>query len=101
MGDLCAQRLDELVGRVGGGAGALPSATRRVLVNGESIAGELAELAELVSAGGSGVTDGHIRRLLAAGHSADEVFECIVAAAVGAGLQRLRAVERLLRDCRP
>jgi hypothetical protein len=47
---------------------------------------KVAELAVLVSAGGSSVTDGHIRRLLAAGHSADEVFECIAAAAVGAGL---------------
>ena len=78
----------------------LPRATRRVLVNGQSIAGELGELAELVSAGGTGVTDGHIRRLLAAGHSADEVFECVVAAPSVRGCNGC-AVERLLQDCRP
>jgi len=101
MGDLRARRLNELVDRVTGCAGALPRGVRRQLVSGGGIAGELRELAELVSAGGSGVTDGHIRRLLAAGHTADELFECIVAAAIGAGLERLRAVERLLRDRPP
>ena len=50
--------------------------------------------------GGVGVTDGHIRHLLLCGHSEDVVFECVVAAAVGAGVQRLHTVERLLENCR-
>ncbi|MDQ3764026.1 MAG: hypothetical protein M3460_21220 [Actinomycetota bacterium] len=78
--------------------GVLPRSVRRDLVRGKSIAGDLGELAELVADGGLGVTDEHIRRLLASGYSEDAVFECVVAAAVGAGLQRLRAVERLLQD---
>ena len=65
-----------------------------------STVSELGELAELVSAGGTGVTDGHIRRLLAAGHSADEVFECLLAAPSVRGCNSC-AVERLLQDCRP
>lgn len=99
--DLCRRRLNELVNSVGGTAGALPRSVRRDLVSGKGIAGDLGELAELVARGGLGVTDEHIRHLLSSGHSADAVFECVVAAAVRAGLERLRAVEGLLRDCPP
>jgi hypothetical protein len=99
--DLRRWRLHELVDRVGGGAGVLPRGLRRALVEGKPIAGDLGELAGLVAVGGHGVTDEHIRRLLIAGHSADAVFECVIAAATGAGLVRLRAVERLLQDCPP
>jgi hypothetical protein len=101
MGDVRVQRLDELVDRVAGDAGVLPRGVRRELISGNGIAGELAELARLVSAGGLGVTDAHIQRLLAVGYKPDELFECIVAAAVGAGIRRLRAVQQLLRDCPP
>jgi hypothetical protein len=93
--------MNELVDRVAGAAGALPRGVRQELVSGNGIAGELAELAELVAAGGLGVTDMQIQRLLAAGSKPDELFECIVAAAVGAGVRRLRAVQRLLRECPP
>lgn len=37
------------------------------------------------------VTDADVERLKAAGHTEDEVFELTVAAAVGAGLERLEA----------
>lgn len=101
MVDLRRRRLTELAAGVGGDAGVLPGGLRRDLVNGQGIAGDLGVLAGLVAAGGHEVTDEHIRRLLGSGHSADAVFECVVAAAAGAGLQRLRAVERLLQDCLP
>jgi hypothetical protein len=101
MVDLRRRRLKELADGVVGDAGALPGGLRRDLVNGRGIVGDLGVLAELVAAGGQEVTDEHIRHLLVSGHSADEVFECVVAAAAGAGLERLRAVEQLLRDCPP
>ncbi|MGH3693515.1 MAG: hypothetical protein ACRDRX_05875 [Pseudonocardiaceae bacterium] len=95
------RRLRELADRVSGEAGVLPGDLRRDLVDGKGIGGDLGALAELVAAGGLEVTDEHIRRLLVSGYSADAVFECVVATAVGAGLKRLHAVERLLRDRPP
>lgn len=100
MVDQRGRQLEELAENVSNATGALPRDVRRVLTSGGRIPGELGELAELVAAGGADVTDGHIRRLLASGYSEDVVFECVVAAAVGAGTQRLRAVERLLASCR-
>jgi len=44
-----------------------------------------------VRAGAYRVTDADVERLLAAGHSEDEIFELTVAAAVAAGLERLDA----------
>jgi hypothetical protein len=101
MAGLRRRLLKELADGVGRDAGVLPGGLRRDLVNGQGIVGDLGQLAELVAAGGLGVTDEHIRRLLVSGHSADAVFECVVAAAVGAGLARLRAVERLVQCCPP
>lgn len=100
MADSRGRRLEELAEAVSSTTGVLPRNVRRVLAGGGRIPGELGELAELVAAGGAGVTDGLIRRLLVSGYSEDVVFECVVAAAVGAGSQRLRAVERLLAGCR-
>ncbi|HEX2300948.1 MAG TPA: hypothetical protein VHH34_20975 [Pseudonocardiaceae bacterium] len=105
MVDSRARRLAETAETVGGAQGALPRRVRRALAGGERIPGDLGDLAELVVAGGTGVTDGHIQRLLLCGYSEDMVFECVVAAAVGAGAGRLRAVQRLLgsppQDCPP
>ncbi|MGH4025657.1 MAG: hypothetical protein ACRDRV_13865 [Pseudonocardiaceae bacterium] len=98
--DSRGRRLDELAEAVSSAPGVLPRSVRRALAGGGRISGELGELADLVAAGGAGVTDGLIRRLLVSGYSEDVVFECVVAAAVGAGTQRLRAVERLLVTCR-
>lgn len=98
MVDLRGRRLHELAEAVSGAAGALPRSVRRALASGRRIPGELGTLAGLVADGGLEVTDEYIRRLLVSGYSEDEVFECVVAAAVGAGSQRLRAVERLLDD---
>ena len=103
MVDSRARRLDELAETISSAPGVLPRTVRRALAGGGRIPGELGELAELVAAGGMEVTDRLIRRLLISGYSEDVVFECVVAAAVGAGSQRLCAVERLLmqgrQDC--
>lgn len=101
MVDLPGRWLNDLADRVSGDAGVLPRDVRLDLVGGKGMAGDLGELAALVEIGGLGVTDEYIQRLLASGHSEDAVFECVVAAAVGAGSKRLRAVERLLQDCPP
>lgn len=53
-------------------------------------------LIEAVRAGGLDVTDEMIQALLDAGHSEDAIFECVVAAAVSSGVQRVRAVEQSL-----
>lgn len=100
MVDSRGRRLDELAEIVSGAAGVLPSAVRRALIAGGRVRDELGTLADLVAEDGSGVTDEHVRRLLVSGYSEDMVFECVVAAAVGAGSSRLRAVERALEDCR-
>ena len=42
------------------------------------------------------VTDADVERLLAAGHSQDEIFEQTVAAAIGEGLRRLDAAARVI-----
>ncbi|HEX6681741.1 MAG TPA: hypothetical protein VF062_03060 [Candidatus Limnocylindrales bacterium] len=55
-----------------------------------------APLAAAVRTGGRDVTDQMIQALLDAGHTEDDIFECIVAAAVGAGVERVRSVEQLL-----
>ena len=100
MVDACGRLLDELVEIVSNAYGVLPCGVRRALISGGRVSGELGELADLVAAGGLGVTDELIRRLLVSGYSEDVVFECVVAAAVGAGSRRLHAVERLLVNSR-
>ncbi|HEY2762825.1 MAG TPA: hypothetical protein VGJ13_02230 [Pseudonocardiaceae bacterium] len=93
-------RLRELAETVSGASGVLPRYVRRALASGQAIPGELGRLAELVAAGGTGVTEDDVRCLLDCGYSEDVVFECVVAAAVGAAVLRLRAVEELLASCR-
>ncbi|HZM76116.1 MAG TPA: hypothetical protein VFC19_10335 [Candidatus Limnocylindrales bacterium] len=56
----------------------------------------LEPLAEAVRAGGHGVTDELVQGLLDAGHTEDEIFECVVAAAVSVGAARVAAVSALL-----
>jgi hypothetical protein len=53
-----------------------------------------------VRAGAYRVTDADVERLLAAGHSEDEIFELTVAAAVDAGLERLDAGLRAVEAAR-
>lgn len=100
MVDPRGRRLSELAETVSAAGGVLPGCVRRALSSGHGISGDLGRLAEQVAAGGLGVTEEHIRHLLMFGHSEDVVFECVVAAAVGAAVRRLHAVEELLASCR-
>jgi alkylhydroperoxidase family enzyme len=75
---------------VGGNDGKLPEEVRRQLLDGEVPAGALGTLAAQVLENALTVDDALFDRLRAAGISEDQLFECVAAAAVGAGLQRLR-----------
>lgn len=90
--------LVRLVASVSGVSGALDQAVRRRLIDGEPVDGPLGVIATAVRNGGQAVSDGHIDAARAAGYSDDAVFECVVAAAVGGGVDNIRAVERLLGD---
>jgi alkylhydroperoxidase family enzyme len=92
------RRLEELIAAVVHGPGTLPSTTRRAILTGEPVPGDLARLVAKVADGGLAVTDDDVAALLAGGYGEDAVFECVVAAAVAAGVARLRAVERLLAE---
>jgi hypothetical protein len=73
----------------------------RCAQEGQARTGDLLDgLAEAVRSGGQEVTDEQIGDLLKAGYSEDEIFECVVAAAVRAGVTRVRTIERLLAESR-
>jgi alkylhydroperoxidase family enzyme len=61
---------------------------------------DLGPYLDTVRAGAYRVTDADVERLLAAGHTDDEIFELTVAAAVGAGLERLDAGLRAVEGAR-
>ncbi|MEV7040959.1 hypothetical protein [Amycolatopsis sp. NPDC051061] len=60
---------------------------RRAAATGDGLAEPWRDYAALVRDASHRVTDDDVRRLLAAGHTEDEVFEVTVAAAVGAALR--------------
>jgi hypothetical protein len=89
--------LAAVVAAVTGATGVLlDPQVRHRLLRGEALDGPLGVLADAVGDGGLGVTAGHVQALHEAGYGEDAIFECIVAAAVGAGVRRVRAVEELL-----
>jgi alkylhydroperoxidase family enzyme len=90
--------VDEMIGAVGNGAGTLDPQIRADLLAGKRVSGPLGELAVQVVKNAKSITDDDVAALLRAGFSEDQVFECIVAAACGAGLARLRAGLALLEE---
>ena len=60
------------------------------------MSGTLGAFAIKVQENSAAITDEHIAALKAAGYSDEQIFECIVAAAVGAGMVRLEAGLALL-----
>jgi len=77
--------------------GELDATTRRDLLAGKPIAGKLGSFAIKVAQNATTITEAHVRALLDAGCTEDEVFECVLAAATGAGIERLRVGLALLR----
>jgi hypothetical protein len=63
---------------------------RRAILAGKPPAGALGSFAVKVAHNAASITDEQIRTLKAAGHSDDAIFEVIITASVGAGLERLK-----------
>jgi hypothetical protein len=91
-----ARQLAALLKAVGDGEGKLDGAVRKKLLDGKSPSSALGTFAVKVQENATSITDAHVEALLAAGHSQDEVFECVVASALGSGMQRLQRVLALL-----
>ncbi len=102
MGTQARSWLD-FVASIGRAPGHLPRSVRRAVI--ARAAGEdagpveglsplAAAFADKVAESSYKVTDADVQRLLANGMNEDEVYELIVAAAVGAGHRRWRAVFR-------
>jgi len=63
---------------------------RRAILAGKPPAGALGSFAVKVAHNAASITDQQIEALKAAGHSEDAIFEVIITASVGAGLERLK-----------
>ena len=73
------------------GEAALPREMRRAAAYGGDLPEPLAAYTDKVRHHAYEVVDADIARLREAGHTEEEIFEATAAAAVGAGLTRLRA----------
>jgi alkylhydroperoxidase/carboxymuconolactone decarboxylase family protein YurZ len=71
--------------------GHLARQVRQDLVAAKTMSGALGSFAIKVAQNAASINDEHIQALIRAGHSEDAIFECILAAALGAGMERLRA----------
>jgi hypothetical protein len=76
--------------------GELETSIRASLVAAKPVSGKLGAFAIKVQENSASITDEHVAALKAAGYSDEQIFECIVAAAVGAGMVRLEAGLALL-----
>ncbi|MGH7435441.1 MAG: carboxymuconolactone decarboxylase family protein [Polyangiaceae bacterium] len=76
--------------------GELDASIRTALVAAKPVSGTLGAFAIKVQENSASITDAHIAALKAAGCSDEQIFECIIAAAVGAGMVRLEAGLALL-----
>jgi hypothetical protein len=91
-----ARHLAELLKNIGDSEGKLDPAVRRKLLEGKTPTSALGTFAVKVQQNATSITDQHIAALLESGLDEDTVFECIVAASVGAGNVRLQKVLDLL-----
>jgi|SRR5579871_4932973 len=96
MTDRHAATLKELVEAVAEGNGQLDAALRKEVLAGNIGTTALGLLANRVMHNAAGVSDEYLAELAKEGLSDDEIFECVCAAALGAGLVRVRAGLALL-----
>jgi alkylhydroperoxidase family enzyme len=82
--------LRDLLRAVATSDGDLSQQIREDLLAGKSLTGALGSFAIKVAHNPTSITDEHVKALRDAGYSEDQIFECIIAAAVGAGVERLR-----------
>ena len=69
----------------------MPLEVREDLLAGRAMTGTLGAFAIKVAQNPTSIGTEHVHALKRAGHSEDAIFECIVAAALGAALERLQA----------
>jgi alkylhydroperoxidase family enzyme len=86
-----AQLVAELRNRVLDGPGTLRNETRRAAFSGAELPGTIGAYVDKVRHCAYDVTDDDVAAVRAAGLSEDEVFELTIAAALGAGTERLDA----------
>jgi alkylhydroperoxidase/carboxymuconolactone decarboxylase family protein YurZ len=97
MRDKHADLLKRLEIAISESQGDLDTTTRRELLAGKPIAGKLGSFAIKVAQNATTITDAHVQALIDSGCSEDSIFECVLAAATGAGLERLHAGLAVLR----
>jgi alkylhydroperoxidase/carboxymuconolactone decarboxylase family protein YurZ len=98
MGDRYGKLLRALLDAVGGAKGTLDAKTRQDLLAARPVTGKLGAFAVKVTHEAGPITDEHIEALREQGVGEEAIFETIIAAAVGAGLERLRAAKRALGE---
>jgi hypothetical protein len=91
-----AEAVRGLLDAVGSSPGEVDSQVRRDLLAAKPISGALGSFAIKVQHNPTNITDEHIASLRAAGHSDEVIYEIIIAASVGAAMERLRAGLALL-----
>jgi hypothetical protein len=98
MADRFALLLRALVDAIGKSTGVLDPKLRQDLLAGKPIAGALGSFAIKVTHNASSITDEHVAALRKQGVEEEAIFEAIIAAGVGAGLERLRAAKIALGE---
>jgi len=91
-----ARCLTDLTKAIADGEGKLDAELRKKLLDGKTPSSALGAFAVKVQENATSITDAHVEALRTAGHSEDEIFETVIASAVGAGVQRVRRVLGLL-----
>jgi len=100
MMDRHADLLKKLEEAIAESKGELDNAIRRDLLAAKPIAGKLGSFAIKIAQNATSITDAHVKALIDAGCSEDSIFECVLAAATGAGVERLNAGLAVLRGKR-
>jgi hypothetical protein len=96
MGDRRRASVDALLAAISAHGTALAPDVRQLLLEGKAMTGLLGALAIRVQENASRITDDQVESLTKGGVSDDLVFEAVVAAAIGAGMERLRRVLQLM-----
>lgn len=91
MTDRHEKNMELLTRRVLSSPGELDPEIRAAIAAGMDVPPALASYIEKVDKHAYKITDEDIQALLEAGYSEDQIFEATVAAALGAGMKRLRA----------
>jgi alkylhydroperoxidase family enzyme len=91
MSDRHGKNMERLARRVLASPGTLDPEVRAAIAAGKDVPPALAAYIEKVDKHAYQITDADVQALLDAGYSENQIFEATVAAALGAGMKRLRA----------